>query len=125
MSEVNAHSSTLPVPLSVLPELARKHRVPGAQLAIHHAGETACGEAGELEHGTGRRVTQDAAFPVGSITKCFTATVAMILVADGDVDPDLPVGDYIPGLGRPAGMATLRQLLSHTSGLADISGMED
>jgi CubicO group peptidase (beta-lactamase class C family) len=125
MSEVNAHSSTLPVPLSVLPELARKHRVPGAQLAIHHADETACGEAGELEHGTGRRVTREAAFPVGSITKCFTATVAMILVADDDVDPDRPVGDYIPGLGHPAGLATLRQLLSHTSGLADISGMED
>jgi CubicO group peptidase (beta-lactamase class C family) len=113
------------VPLTALPALARKHRVPGAQLAIHHDGETIAGEAGELEFGTGRRVTPDAAFPVGSITKCFTATVAMILVADGDVDPDQPVGDYVPGLGHLGGMTSLRQLLSHTGGLADISGMED
>lgn len=125
MSEISAHSSAFPVPLSVLPDLARKHRVPGAQLAIHRAGETFSGEVGELEFGAGRRVTQDAAFPVGSITKCFTATVAMILVADDDVEPDRPIGDYVPGLGQRAGSATLRQLLSHTSGLADISGMED
>jgi CubicO group peptidase (beta-lactamase class C family) len=113
------------MPLSALPALARKYRVPGAQLAIHHDGETVAGEAGELEFGTGRRVTRDAAFPIGSITKCLTATVAMILVADGDLDPDLPIGDYVPGLGGLGGMVNLRQLLSHTSGLADISGMED
>lgn len=124
LSERPASSSSLSLPLSVWAQ-ARRHRVPGAQLAIHHNGETVAGEVGELEFGTGRPVTPDAAFPIGSITKCFTATVAMILVADGDVDPDLPIGDYVPGLGHLGGMTTLRQLLSHTSGLADISGMED
>jgi CubicO group peptidase (beta-lactamase class C family) len=109
----------------MLPALARKHRVPGAQLAISHHGQTVAGEAGELESGTGRRVTRDAAFPVGSITKCFTATVAMILVADGDLEPDPPISEYLPGLGRLGDLVSLRQLLSHTSGLADISGMED
>jgi CubicO group peptidase (beta-lactamase class C family) len=113
------------LPQSALSALARRHRVPGAQLAIHHDGQTVTSEAGELEFRTGRRVGADAAFPVGSITKCFTATVAMILVADGDVDPDEPIGDYVPGLGDLGEMISLRQLLSHTSGLADISGMED
>jgi CubicO group peptidase (beta-lactamase class C family) len=111
--------------MSVLSALARKHRVPGAQLAIYHDGETVAGEIGELKRGTGHPVTRDSAFPVGSITKCFTATVAMILAADGDVDLDLPIGDYVPGLGCLGGLTNLRQLLSHTSGLADISGMED
>jgi CubicO group peptidase (beta-lactamase class C family) len=94
-----ARDSTLSLPLRAFPALARKYRVPGAQLAIHHDGETVTAEAGELEFGTGWRVGRDAAFPVGSITKCFTATVAMILVADGDVDPDEPVAHYVPGLG--------------------------
>jgi CubicO group peptidase (beta-lactamase class C family) len=125
LNEETASPSPLRMPLSVLPALARKHHVPGAQLAIHRCGETVAGEVGELEFGTGRRVTRDAVFPIGSITKSFTATVAMILVADGDVDPDLPIGDYVPGLGQLGGMTNLRQLLSHTSGLADISGMED
>jgi CubicO group peptidase (beta-lactamase class C family) len=99
--------------------------VPGAQLAIHHGGATEAIEVGELEFRTGHRVTRDAAFPIGSITKCFTATVAMILVADGDVDLDAPVGEYVPDLGDLGQMLSLRHLLSHTSGLADISDMED
>jgi CubicO group peptidase (beta-lactamase class C family) len=114
-------SDDLPARLSAL---ARRHRVPGAQLAIHHDGVTTACEAGELEFRTARRVTGDAAFPIGSVTKCFTATVAMILVADGDVEPDEPVGDYVPDLGDLGGMLSLRQLLSHTSGLPDSSGVE-
>lgn len=125
MSEETAADSAISLPVSVLPALARKHQVPGAQLAIWHDGETVALQAGELEFRTGRRVTADAAFPVGSITKCFTATVAMILVADGDVDPDAAIGEQVPGLGHLGGVISLRQLLSHTSGLADICGEED
>jgi CubicO group peptidase (beta-lactamase class C family) len=120
--------SEIPVPslpVSALSALARKHRVPGAQLAIHHGGTTAASEVGELEFRTGRRVTRDAAFPIGSITKCFTATVAMILVADGDVDLDAPIGDYVPELDDLGAMLSLRQLLSHTSGLSDGTGIEE
>jgi CubicO group peptidase (beta-lactamase class C family) len=112
----------LPARLSAL---ARRHRVPGAQLAIHHDGVTIAGEAGELEFRTGRRVTRDAVFPIGSVTKCFTATVAMMLVADGDVKLDEPIGEYVPGLGDLGGMLSLRHLLSHTGGLPDSSGLED
>jgi CubicO group peptidase (beta-lactamase class C family) len=118
-------TSVASAPVSKLSALARKHRVPGAQLAIHHGGVTTAGEVGELEFRTGRRVTRDAAFPIGSITKCFTATVAMILVADGDVELDAPIGEYVPELGDLGQMLSLRHLLSHTSGLADISDTED
>lgn len=82
-----------------LSALARKHRVPGAQLAIHHDGEIIPAEFGELEFRTGRRVTRDPAFPVGSISKCFTGTAAMILGQLGDT-------------------ISHRQLLSHTGGPA-------
>ncbi len=113
------------VPAGTLSALARKHRVPGAQLAIHHRGATTAVEAGELESGGGRHVTREAVFPIGSITKCFTATVAMILVADGDVDLDGPIGEYLsdlPELGDLGAAISLRHLLSHTSGLCDSSG---
>lgn len=101
-----------------LSALARKYQVPGAQLAIHHGGETVAVEVGELEYGTGHAVTRDAAFPIGSITKAFTATVAMILVADGDLELDAPLGEHVAKLGDLGNELTLRQLLSHTSGLA-------
>jgi CubicO group peptidase (beta-lactamase class C family) len=112
----------LPVRLSAL---ARQHRVPGAQLAIHHDGVTMASEAGELEFRTGHPVTRDTAFAIGSITKCFTATVAMILVADGDVELDAPIGEYVPELGDLGVRPSLRQLLSHTSGLSDSCDFKD
>jgi CubicO group peptidase (beta-lactamase class C family) len=125
LSEATAPPSALSLPPSTLSALMRKHRVPGAQLAIYHDGTTTAMAAGELEFRTGRRVARDAAFPAGSITKCCTATVAMILVADGDVDLDAPVSDYVPELGDLGDIINLRQLLSHTSGLADFPGLED
>jgi CubicO group peptidase (beta-lactamase class C family) len=113
-----------------LSALARRHGVPGAQLAIHRAGETRNGEtvaveAGELEYRTARPVTRDAAFPIGSISKCFTATMAMILVADGDLELDEPIGEHLPELDDLGARLTLRQLLSHTGGLASGPDSED
>jgi CubicO group peptidase (beta-lactamase class C family) len=104
--------------LDLLTALALKHRVPGAQLAIHRGGETVAVEVGELEYGTGLRVTRDAAFPIGSISKTFTATVAMILVADGDLELDAPLSEHVPELDDLGNEITLRQLLSHTAGFA-------
>lgn len=101
-----------------LSELACKYQVPGAQLAIHQRGETVAVEVGELQYESGCPVTRNTAFPIGSITKTFTATVAMILVADGDVELDAPLGEYLPELGHLGVELTLRQMLSHTGGLA-------
>jgi CubicO group peptidase (beta-lactamase class C family) len=102
-----------------LSALARKYQVPGAQLAIHHGGETVAIEVGELQYQTGCPVTRNAAFPIGSISKKFTATVAMTLVADGDLELDAPLGEHLPELDDLGNELTLRQVLSHTSGLAE------
>ena len=77
-------------------------------------------EAGELGQGTGIPVTRETAFPIGSISKAWTATLVMILVADGDLELDAPLGEHLPDLGDLGGRLTLRQLLSHTSGFADM-----
>jgi len=101
--------------------LAGKHRVPGAQLAIHRDGHTLAVEVGETEYGSGDPVGPDTAFPIGSITKAFTATVAMVLVADSDLDLDAPLEEYLPDLRGDrddhCARITPRQLLSHTGGL--------
>src|SRR5918997_4034942 len=96
--------------------LVDTHQVPGAQLAVHRGGVTVAVEAGELEHGAGIPVTRETAFPTGSISKAWTATLAMILVADGDLELDAPLDQHLPEL---IGRLTLCQLLSLTSGLAD------
>jgi CubicO group peptidase (beta-lactamase class C family) len=103
---------------ATLSVLAHTHQVPGAQLAVHGGGHTVTVEVGELEHGTGVPVTGDTAFPIGSISKAWTATLAMVLVADGDLELDAPLAEYLPELGDLTGQLTLEQLLSHTSGFA-------
>ncbi|MGH3616016.1 MAG: serine hydrolase domain-containing protein [Pseudonocardia sp.] len=105
---------------ATLSVLADKHKVPGAQLAVHRGGVTVAVEVGELEHAGGIPVTRETAFPIGSISKVGTATLAMILVADGDLELDAPLDEHLPDLDDLAGRLTLRQLLSHTSGFADV-----
>jgi len=106
---------------TLLAELAGRHRVTGAQVVLHQRNRTVGAVFGEETHGSGRKVTGHSAFRLGSLTKPFTATLAMILVEGGDVGLDVPLGEYLPEVGPPAPGAdramTLRQLLSHTSGL--------
>ena len=60
-------------------------------------------------------------FPIGSMTKSYTAVLVMRLVAQGKIMLDAPVSKYLPGL-LPAGKRiTIRELLSHTSGLYDFA----
>jgi len=54
---------------------------------------------------------------IGSITKTFTTTLIMQLVEQGVVSLDDPVGDL--GLGFRHGQITIRQLLTHTSGVSE------
>jgi D-alanyl-D-alanine carboxypeptidase len=58
------------------------------------------------------------AYPIGSISKQFTATAVLMLIQDGKLSLDDTVGKFFPELTR-ANEVTLRELLSHTSGYED------
>jgi len=66
-------------------------------------------------------VDRDTLFLLGSVTKTFTATALLCLVASGQVCLEAPVTRYLPGLrlaeapGAPP--VTVLNLLNHTSGL--------
>lgn len=63
-------------------------------------------------------VTADTVYDLASISKLFTATVVLDLVADGWLRPDQPVADILQGYRQPGrDTVTLRHLLTHTSGL--------
>ena len=56
----------------------------------------------------------------GSITKTFTAAIVLQLAAEGRVDLDRPIDEYLPGLLTVAGRTvTVRQILGHRSGLPE------
>ncbi|WP_420462880.1 serine hydrolase [Candidatus Palauibacter sp.] len=59
-------------------------------------------------------------YRVGSVSKLFTDIAVMQLVERGELDLDVPVRDYVPDFApeNPTGTGiTLRQLMSHRSGL--------
>lgn len=105
----------------LLAELSEKHHVPGAQLALYVNGKPCFAETGLERIDQGSPVTTDSSFAFGSVTKAFTATVALQLARDGELDLDAPIARYIPELGGGrddvGGVVTVRTLLSHTSGL--------
>jgi CubicO group peptidase (beta-lactamase class C family) len=54
-----------------------------------------------------------------SVTKSFTGTLAGILVAEGKIDPQAPVTEYVPELRASAfGDARVREAMDMTTGLA-------
>jgi CubicO group peptidase (beta-lactamase class C family) len=57
-------------------------------------------------------------YSIGSISKQFTAAAILLLQEQGKLSIDDPVGKFIPGLTR-GNDATIRQVLSHTSGYQD------
>jgi D-alanyl-D-alanine carboxypeptidase len=63
-------------------------------------------------------------FRVGSITKVFTSLTTLSLVDDGLVALDDSVGDLVTRVAVPSGV-TVRDLLQHTSGIPNLTDVED
>ncbi len=136
LSDVTHRSSPMDVAhwQDRLATLAAKHRVPGAQLGILRmadegsassadgpADELAEAACGVLSTRTGVATTTESVFQIGSITKVWTATVAMQLVDEELISLDSPVLEVVPELRLSdpdvAVQLTLRHLLTHTSGI--------
>ena len=64
-------------------------------------------------------------YEIGSITKQFTAAAILRLAEQGRLKLDDPVALHFPALANAAAGATLRHVLSHTSGIHSGSLVED
>ena len=94
--------------------------VPGVAVGIIHRGEILTTSAGFANLVTRQPMTDDTISQIGSISKVFTATLAMMLIEEGLLELDRPVVTWVPDLAladEPARTTiTLRHLLSHTAG---------
>jgi CubicO group peptidase (beta-lactamase class C family) len=77
------------------------------------------------EHAPFRSATVSSRYRAASITKTFTAIVAMRLAAAGILDLDADVRRYVPAYRANAPLITVRQLLAHTSGLPHYRSVDD
>jgi len=96
-----------------------EHRLPGAVVWVEHGGEIywkAYGNRSLVP--TVETMTRDSIFDAASLTKVLAGTPAiMLLVERGKVSLDAPVSTYIPEYTGEKGKITIRELMTHTSGL--------
>lgn len=60
-------------------------------------------------------------FRIGSTTKLFTATAIMLLVDEGRIALDAPVSRYLPQAPKHWNKVTVEHLLTHTSGIPNLT----
>jgi CubicO group peptidase (beta-lactamase class C family) len=109
---------------AVVAEFLEGRRVPGMAVGVVRDGSVIFAKGyGVADPESGRAVTARSLFHVASVSKTFVAAAVMQLVERGDVDLDTPVAKYLPYFRLAddrAGEITVRQMLSHTSGLPDV-----
>ncbi len=121
---------------SMLSGAVNKNKIPGAVALVARHGKIVFHKAfGMADNQTGRAMKKDDIFRIASQTKAVTATAVMILWEEGKFRLDDPISMYIPEFKNPqvlkdfhekdstytsvpaVGEITIRQLLTHTSGL--------
>ncbi|TVY05612.1 beta-lactamase family protein [Paenibacillus cremeus] len=100
---------------------ATKLGIPGVTVGVWVDGQEVYACHGVTSVDNPLPVDRDTLFLLGSVTKTYTATALMRLVAEGRVVLDAPVRRYIPELEladeRAAKEVTVLNLLNHTAGM--------
>ncbi|WP_067473804.1 serine hydrolase domain-containing protein [Actinomadura hibisca] len=110
-----------PAELNTAIENVHRAGVPGLFAEVRDGDHVWRGAAGVADLATGRPVTADMRYRIGSITKTFTAAAVLQQVDGGQIGLDAPIGRYLPELvpGERGDAITVRMLIGHTSGLAE------
>lgn len=92
---------------------------PGAIAVLSDRGHLRVVRAGVADPESGRRPDLDDRMRLAGAAEAFSGAVALSLVDRGALRLEDTIGERLPRLPRAWGAVTLRQLLSHTSGLPD------
>ena len=113
---------------TVLDDIVEHWQLPGLAVGIVDQNETAyIKTTGVQSLLTGSPVTADTLFCTASVSKTYIANTILQLVEKGLVELDTPIPEYLPYFDLADGQAdqiTLKSILSHTSGIPDMSEME-
>lgn len=116
----NAESKAIAIEQLIQREMAARD-IPGLQMAIVQNGKIVfTGAYGLANRETSAPVTNKSIFRINSISKAVTGVAAMQLVEAGKLDLDAPISTYLEKLPEAWSGVTVRQALTHTSGLPEI-----
>lgn len=103
----------------VLAEM-KHERIPGLALGVYRDGQIVKAQGYGLANiELNVPVKPETIFQSGSVGKQFTATAVMMLVEEGKVNLDDSIAKYLPGSPDTWKPIKVKNLLSHTSGLAE------
>jgi len=106
-------------------QMAAKH-IPGLSVAIVQDGSIVKTVAYGLSDTAAKTpATLDTLYGLGSCTKPFTAVAVLQLMEAGKVSLDAPISRYLDGLPAAWSAITVRELLTHTSGLPNYRPLLD
>ncbi|PKJ55552.1 serine hydrolase domain-containing protein [Bacillus sp. SN10] len=107
----------------VIDKAADAKNVPGVIVTVKNGEASWAYASGEGNIERNHKVDADSAFRIGSTTKTFVTTVVLQLASEKKLSLDDTVEKWLPGLikgkGYDGSKITIRQLLNHTSGVAD------
>ena len=95
--------------------------VPGALALVRDGDRTETIATGLSDVDAHLKLRASDRFRIGSVTKTFVATVVLQLAAESRVRLDGSVERWLPGLLPDGDRITIRDLLEHRSGLADVA----
>ncbi|AHA10719.1 D-alanyl-D-alanine carboxypeptidase [Bacillus toyonensis] len=102
---------------------------PGILANISKGGKTWSYAAGIADVRTKKTMKADFRFRIGSVTKTFIATVLLQLSGENRLNLDDSIEKWLPGViqgnGYDGNQITIRQILNHTSGIADYMNSKD
>lgn len=113
-----------PVDDLVKSEMA-KHQIPGLVIKIvQHGTETKTAAYGFANLEWNVPATTETVFEIGSVTKQFTAACILLLAENGKLSLDDPISRYLKKTPDNWRDITIRQLLTHTSGIKNYTGLD-
>ena len=107
----------------IVSEYMAQQPVVGVSVAVMQGGKLVFGEGfGWENREEGREATAHTRFRLASISKPITATGVMALVEEGKLDLDADIRNYVPEWPEKEHTVTLRQILTHSSGIRHYTG---
>ena len=102
----------------------QERHIPGAAIAVIKDGRIIKAEGYGLANvELNVPATKETVFEIGSISKQITAAAIMLLVEEGKINVDEKIGKYLPNTPESWNKVTVRNLLTHTSGVKSYTGI--
>jgi serine beta-lactamase-like protein LACTB, mitochondrial len=102
-----------------------QYNIPAVSIIVQLADARWAEAYGDTDVENAVRATGNSVYRLASVSKVFTATAVMQLVERGRIELDAPIQRYVKEYPEKAHVVTVRQLLTHTSGVRHYKSDDD